>query len=48
VEWRQAYSTGGMKGDLTAFQKAKVLLTRKFPKQINGKKIVYSPGFVSI
>jgi hypothetical protein len=25
VEWRQAYSTGGRKGDLTAFQKAKVL-----------------------
>jgi hypothetical protein len=24
-EWRQAYSTGGTKGDLTAFQKAKML-----------------------
>jgi hypothetical protein len=26
VEWRQAYSTGGRKGDLTDFQRAKGLL----------------------
>jgi len=29
VEWRQAYSTGGRKGDLTAFQMTKVLPSQR-------------------
>ena len=33
VEWRQAYSTGGTKGDLTAFRKAKVLPNSKFSEK---------------
>jgi hypothetical protein len=41
VEWRQAYSTGGTNGDLTAFQKAKVLQ----PVQFAAAKLFPQPSF---
>ena len=43
-EWRQAYSPGGEKGDLMAFQKAKVLLRRLFLPGWGGEDTPASPG----